>query len=132
MTDRHEKKFRPQKRPNETTKAAMRDCRAGRVKSFENLDKLFEEIRPHTPVYKPDDPRIQQDLRRGAGVGVDLSGLTKAQQERWWADREAEIRSAGIRAPVRDVIREANERMLPDNERFSQEEDEDDSRSENT
>jgi len=69
--------------------------------------------KPRTPIYKPGDPRIARDLRRGAGVGVDLSKLSPEERVRW----EEQVRQQLMADPVR----EATELMKPPNERFPQE-----------
>lgn len=106
MTDRHEKKFH--------------------VDGNGKVRKLGA-LRPHMPVYQPDDPRIQQDLRRGAGVGVDLSSLSPEQATKWWEDRQAELYAGGIRRKATDVIMDANELMRQPLHRFPCEEDDESS-----
>jgi hypothetical protein len=92
-------------------------------KDFRALKK--SDAKKFQPTYKPDDPRIQQDLRRGSSVEVDLSGLSSASKSQWWSDREVELLSGGIRTPARDLIREANQQMQLPDDRYPQEDESD-------
>ncbi len=86
-------------------------------------DVARPNFRPHMPIYQPGDPRIQQDLLRGAGVGVDITGLSTEEQVRFWRDRHAEMFAVGKRLRV-DPVREANLQMMYPEDRYPQDEDE--------
>lgn len=93
-------------------------------KKFDGLGKPRKfGARPvgRMPVYQPDDPRIIQDLRRGAGVGVDLSKLSQKQRDEWFKRRDMELLSGGIRTPARDLVTEANRLMQQPLDRFKPE-----------
>lgn len=77
-----------------------------------NLDK---PIVAKCPVFQPGDPRIEETLLRGGGVGVDFSQIGSGRDK-------SDFRFLNAPRTMRfvDVVREANEVMLPVNEKYPQ------------
>lgn len=104
--DRHEKKF-----------DLIKDGQG-------NIRKMG--VKPHMPIYQPGDPRIEKDLARGAGVGVDLSKLSPEEANKEMVRIQSDLlrSSSGPRIP-HDTLHRAHRENQPPLERFNPEDDED-------